>query len=105
MLGTNELKATYNKTAVEIGNLIEEYFIKVIVNRKSQFLDKYPKLILIAPPLLNEDTDYCKEKYKGGTLKSQELNNIYEKLSRKYNCEFVDNGGLKTGIDGVHLNE
>lgn len=32
MLGTNELKATYNKTAKEIGNILEEYFIKTILN-------------------------------------------------------------------------
>lgn len=35
MLGTNELKYTYNKTPEEIGNLLEEYFVKTILNRKS----------------------------------------------------------------------
>ncbi len=105
MLGTNELKAAYNKTAEEIGNLLEEHFIKIILNRKSQFLNKYPKLILVAPATLNEDTDYCREKFKGGSLKSQELNMIYQKLSMKYNCIFVNNSGLVTGIDGAHLNE
>ena len=33
MLGTNELKSAYNKTAKEIGELLEEYFIKTILNR------------------------------------------------------------------------
>ena len=30
MLGTNELKASYNKTAAEIGEMLEQYFVKVI---------------------------------------------------------------------------
>ena len=105
MLGTNELKANYNKNATEIGEILEEYFIKVILNRKSQFLEKYPKLIIIAPPHVNEKTDYCKEKYKGAYLKSLELNNMYKKLSEKYNCYFVNNENLTTGIDGAHLDE
>ncbi len=105
MLGTNEMKAVYNKDIEEIGSLIEEYFIKVILNRKSQFLETTPKLIIVTPPLVNEITDYCKNKYEGANLKSQALNSIYKKLSIKYNCIFVDNVGLDTGIDGVHLNE
>ena len=105
MLGTNELKATYNKTALEIGEILEKYFIKVITNRKSQFLDKFPKLIIVAPPIVNEKTEYCKNKYEGAYLKSLELNNIYKKLSEKYNCKFVNNDNLSTGIDGAHLNE
>ena len=83
MLGTNELKAVFNKTINEIGELIEEYFVKVILNRKSQFLDTIPKLILVTPPLVNEDTDYCKNKYEGASNKSKELNNIYKIISGK----------------------
>lgn len=45
MLGTNELKSSYNKTAEEIGVILEKYFIKTILNRKSQidntFLNYY----------------------------------------------------------------
>ena len=43
ILGTNELKNTYQKSAEEIGNLLEEYFVKVILGRKSQLADTYPK--------------------------------------------------------------
>ena len=43
MLGTNELKNTYNKSALEIGKILEEYFVKTILNRKSQFKESYPK--------------------------------------------------------------
>lgn len=105
MLGTNELKSAYNKTAQEIGTLLEQYFVKTILNRKSQIKNSYPKLLLIAPPIVNENTIYCKEndKYLGATQKSKDLNNIYKSIAEKYDCYFLENKDLKTGIDGVHL--
>lgn len=107
MLGTNELKNTYNKSAKEIGELLEEYFVKTILNRKSQFKESYPKLLIVTPPVINEYTEYCKKdnKYLGATEKSKQLNTIYEDLAKKYNCYFLNNDGLDVGIDGVHLTE
>lgn len=107
MLGTNELKSVYDKNALEIGKIIEEYFIKTILKRKSQFRDSYPKLLLVTPPVINEWTEYCSNnnKYFGATQKSKDLNTIYGKLARKYNCYFLENDKLNTGIDGVHLTE
>lgn len=105
MLGTNELKYTFNKTAQEIGEIFEEYFVKTISNRKSQFRDTYPKLLIVTPPEVNEDQEYCKanNKYLGASQKSKELNEIYKSIAEKYNCYFLSNDGLLTGIDGVHL--
>lgn len=105
MLGTNELKYDYNKTSKEIGEMFEEYFVKTILNRKSQIDEKYPKLLIITPPIVNEDGEYGKKnnKYKGATQKSKELNDIYKNIALKYNCYFISNEGLETGIDGVHL--
>ena len=107
MLGTNELKNTYNKSALEIGQILEEYFIKTILNRKSQFKESYPKLLIVTPPAINEYTEYCKkdDKYLGATEKSKQLNTIYEDLAKKYNYYFLNNDGLDVGIDGVHLTE
>lgn len=105
MLGTNELKAVYNKTAEEIGKLVEDYFIKIILNRKSQFMNSTPSLILICPPLVDEYTDYANEKYHGAHKKSLELNAIYKNLAEKYNCGFVANDKLSLGIDGVHMDK
>ncbi len=105
MLGTNELKAVYNKTIEDIGNLIDDCFVKTILNRKSQFMNTTPKLILVCPPLVDENTDYCKKKYEGAYIKSKDLNNIYKQIADKYNCYFVNNEDLTTGIDGVHLDK
>ena len=105
MLGTNELKYTYNKTPEEIGNLLEEYFVKTILNRKSQMKDSYPKLLIIAPPLVSEETGYGRKenKYVGAPEKPNKLNDIYKNIAEKYNCYFLSNKGLDVGIDGVHL--
>ncbi len=105
MLGTNELKAVYNKNAKEVGEIFEKYFVKTILNRKSQFKDSYPSLLIVAPPVVNEYQDACKvnDKYLGATQKSKQLNDIYKEIAQKYNCEFLSNQGLETGMDGVHL--
>lgn len=105
MLGTNELKTTYNKSAKEIGEIFEQYFVKTILNRKSQCQDTYPKLLIVTPPVVNEDAQYCKadNKYVGAEKKSEELNDIYKVIAEKYNCYFLSNQGLETGVDGVHL--
>lgn len=105
MLGTNELKNVYNKEAEEIGKMLEEYFVKTILNRKSQLKESYPKLLIVAPPIVNENQEYCKaqNKYLGAMEKSKRLNNIYKEIAERYNCYFLSNEGLETGIDGVHL--
>ena len=105
MLGTNELKATYNKSANEIGEIFESYFVKVILNRKSQMYNRYPQLLIVVPPVVNENAQYCQNnnKYLGASLKSEKLSNIYKEIAEKNNCYFLNNDGLETGIDGVHL--
>lgn len=104
MLGTNELKCDYNKTPKEIGNMLEEYFVKKILTRKSQISNKYPKLLIIAPPIVRENNFYGEDdKYKGAGEKSKQLNDIYQDIAKRNNCYFISNSSLETGPDGVHL--
>lgn len=105
MLGTNELKTAYNKTANDVGDLLEQYFVKTILNRKSQLKDSYPKLLIVTPPIVDEEKEYGRKdsKYIGAGKKSMELNGIYKKIADKYNCYFLSNDGMETGTDGVHL--
>ena len=104
MLGTNELKYSYNKTPEEIGKILEEKFVKSILNRKSQFTKLFPKLLIVTPPLVNEFADEeTSIKYKDASIKSEKLDKIYKNIAEKYNCAFISNKNLNTGIDGVHL--
>lgn len=100
MLGTNELKKSFNKTIEEIGDIFEKYFVKTILNRKSQFADKYPKVLVIAPPITK---DIGSGKYEGAYEKSLRFNEIYKEIADRNECYFVDNTSLEPGIDGVHL--
>lgn len=100
MLGTNELKKVYNKTIVEVGEIFEKYFIKTILNRKSQIEDKYPIILIIAPPIADDDGS---GKYEGALEKSMKFNEVYMRIAQDNNCYFIDNKSLETGIDKVHL--
>lgn len=102
MLGTNELKKSFNKTIEEIGNIFEKYFVKTILNRKSQFTDKYPKVLVVAPPIAKDNGS---GKYEGAYEKSLRFNEIYKEISNRNGCYFVDNTLLEPGVDGVHLTE
>lgn len=105
LLGTNELKSVYNRTPEEIGEIYEKYFVNTIINRKSQVTNIAPKLLIVAPPLVNEEAEHCKNDptYKDAGEKSEKLCDIYKSIAEKYNCYFLDNDGLETGIDGLHL--
>ena len=102
MLGTNELKKSYNKSIEEIGDIFEKYFVKTILNRKSQFLDKYPKVLVIAPPIAMDDGS---GKYEGAYEKSLKFNEVYSEIAKRNNCYFIDNISLNTGIDKIHLTQ
>lgn len=100
MLGTNELKKAYNKTIEEIGEMFDKYIVKTIINRKSQISDQFPKLLIVAPPLADDDGN---GKYEGAYEKSLKFNEIYKKIAEENNCYFIDNTGLETGVDRIHL--
>ena len=105
MLGTNELKTINNKTAKEIGNMLEEYYIKTILNQINRSNKTIPKLLIMAPPIVSEEKPLCKEwnNFVGAYKKSVELNDVYKSIAKKYDCYFLSNKELETGIDGIHL--
>jgi len=103
MLGTNELKHQFQNSPEKIGNLFEKYFIKVILNRKSQFRNTYPKVLIISLPIINENTEYSSQRYIGGNEKSKKLEEIYMGIAKTNKCHFVSACELEVGEDGVHL--
>jgi len=103
MLGTNEIKDVYQNSPEQIGEILEKYFVKIILDRKSQFQDKCPKLLILSLPLIDESTKYAAERYLGGTEKSKKISKIYSDIAKRNGCYFVDASGLIVGSDGVHL--
>lgn len=77
----------------------------IIKERPSQFRDKKPDILLVSPPMVNEDTGYCRagDKYLGATQKSKELAGVYEKLAANMDISFVSLSSVAPGIDGIHI--
>jgi len=104
-LGTNELKAELDLSPEEIGENLK-ILLNIIIQRPSQFREEKPKLILVNPPVLNENTEYALkgDKYKGATEKSLALGIVFKKIASDIGATFVDvQDKLNIGEDGVHM--
>ena len=99
MLGTNELKTEFYRNPKEVGEIFEELFVKKILARQSVCRKTYPKLIIVAPPVITKENP----NYIGGIEKSEKLTGIYEDIAIRNNCEFIGNDDLDVGEDGIHL--
>lgn len=104
LLGTNELKHEMNMTAEQVGESMEK-LLDIIISRPSQFRDTSPQVTLLSPPIINEETEYCRagDKYLGATEKSKELVDAYEKLAIKLGIGFVALNSITPGVDGIHI--
>jgi len=103
MLGANELKHTFQNSPQQIGDLLDKFFVKVILNRKSQFKDKCPQVLIVSLPIINEKPKYASERYINGTEKSKKLDKVYSEVAKRNSCYFVDASNMEVGSDGVHL--
>jgi lysophospholipase L1-like esterase len=103
MLGTNELKEIFHNSAEKIGATLEKYFVKVILNRKSQFMNTTPKLLIISPTMIDESQGTARDVFKGSNIKSKKLGSIYKDIAKRNQCYFIDASQLKVGSDGVHM--
>jgi len=104
LLGTNELKHEMNMSAEQVGESMER-LLDIIINRPSQFRNTSPRVTLLSPPTINEETEYCKagDKYLGATQKSVELASVYERLATKLGIGFVALNSVNAGVDGIHI--
>lgn len=101
-LGTNDLKTKFNREVKDSVKALEEQYIFVLRNVLDSFLTQEPKIIIVAPPLMD---DTVLEEYKGSAKKSLKFESSYKKLAKTNNCLFVSSKNLTCGYDGVHLNE
>lgn len=104
LLGTNELKHEMNMSAAQVGECMEK-LLDIIINRPSQFRKISPKVTLLSPPTINDQTDYCKtgDKYLGASEKSRELVGVYEDLATRLGIGFIALSSINVGVDGIHI--
>lgn len=104
LLGTNELKHEMGMNADTVGESMEK-LLSIILTRPSQFRGTTPKVTLLSPPIINEDTEYCRtgDKYLGATEKSKQLVEVYENLATKLGIGFAALSSINVGVDGIHI--
>ena len=105
MLGTNELKDMFNRSAENIAKSMEDGYIVFLKNELSKALIKEPKIVVVAPPVVRGELYKGPSTFLQANEKSKKLNILYQKLSEKYGCLFVDNEGLDVGCDGLHMSK
>ena len=108
MLGTNDLKTAYKRTAelvtTEIGGLIDEV-------REYGLTDSgtVPKIILISPVHINTDAPLFKLLYAAAfnqesEAESKRLAPLLKTLAQEKGVMFIDAASVvKPGADGIHL--
>lgn len=107
MLGTNEVKVRYNKTAEEIGDMLENYIIKSIKKRKL-YNSPNLKILIITPVKVNGKLASAgfEGKYDDTSeQKSVQLEKYFFEIAKRNDCAYLSALDLETGIDGVHLTE
>ena len=100
MLGTNDLKSSYHKTAKECAKVLESDYLSKIKKKLNGKIKNDPIIIIVAPATIKEGDDKF---YNCSIKESALLNKEYEEVAKRNNCLFINNHGLEAGSDGVHL--
>jgi lysophospholipase L1-like esterase len=108
MLGTNDLKAQFNRTPERIAEGADK-LVQIVKNIQGGVGTTYtsPKVLLVAPPPLGTNMVFFKDAFAGGLEKSQQLAKAYKAVAQKEGVSFLDAGTVvKTdGVDGLHLSD
>jgi lysophospholipase L1-like esterase len=107
MLGTNDVKAQFERSPFRIG-LGMGKLVDIVNQTGSGVGTDYPTpevLVLAPPPLGDLFPEGRAERFAGGVEKTQELPQHYEAIANAAGAEFLDVGTLTEtdGIDGVHF--
>lgn len=111
LLGTNDLKPAYNRSAFRIA-LGAGILVDIAKNANLNVGTEYsqPKVLLITPPALSGAVDtspFFKEMYAGSLAKSKDLPPLYEAISEMAGVANLDANTVITsdGVDGIHFSE
>ena len=102
MLGTNDLKARFSLTSLDIA-LGAERLIRTVGQSACGVAGKPPLILLAAPPRVAPCDDLA-EMFAGGTTKSTTLARRYAEVAERHGCAFVDLDRIVAvnPADGIH---
>jgi lysophospholipase L1-like esterase len=111
MLGTNDLKITYKRTADDVANALRQFPEYIFsYNGGKGYLS--PKIILLSPVHINNHANKFSEYMSTpgiydevSALTSTRLAEKIELVANELKCQFFDVAAIaNTGDDGLHLN-
>jgi lysophospholipase L1-like esterase len=112
MLGTNDLKTVYNRSAEDVAEALRQYpeYVKGYCNERNMQL---PKMILVSPPYMDEKASKFVESMpqtgiydEVSAQKSRQFAEPIKKVADETGCIFFDAASItKTGDDGCHLDQ
>lgn len=102
MLGTNDLKARFSLTALDIA-LGAERLVQTIRCSAWGVVGKAPAILLAVPPPVDPKGDAA-EMFAGAKAKSGDLGRCYVEVAERCACALIDLGKLITvdPADGIH---
>ena len=105
MLGTNDLKLRFNKSAFDIAAAADS-LIQLVQKSRAGRDSQSPKALLVSPPPLGKLTDW-EEMMVGGYEKSKKLAGYYEMFARDHQYFFFNAGEFvkSSDLDGLHWEE
>jgi lysophospholipase L1-like esterase len=110
MLGINDLKIEFNRSAEEIAHAIHG-LVGLIQEKTVEYGGTSAKVVLTSPIYIDGNAPRIKEWYgayynEESLKKSCELAGFLQKVAEDTNCYFVDAAQVATaGEDGIHLDE
>ena len=113
MLGTNDIKTTYNLTAEEVAQDLEETIFS-IKNPKLE-LEKIPRTLIICPPPViqpsvnprSKEGQELDEGMARGIELFKSLPSLFKEVAKRHQCYFLNAGDYVSSstVDGYHLDK
>jgi lysophospholipase L1-like esterase len=110
MLGTNDLKIAYDRSAEDISIAIGK-LIGTVKQYGKNSEEATPKILVVSPILVDDTAPWYKEFYSDhydhqSAIKSTELAKHIKQVVESTGCAFVDAATVsKPGKDGIHFDE
>lgn len=106
MLGTTDTKEMMNLSVQEIGEGMSN-LVKAVKGSKLLNNQRTPSILVVVPPVVNEEAEFAAKLFKGGTAKGMGLIDIYQEVTtaeKVYYLNPLNNIEVDTN-EGVHLDE
>lgn len=104
MLGTAECKPLFDKSIEEIGAGLQQ-LLDSIRTAKTVNEKRVERIIIVAPPIVNDTVGMAKELYAGSTPKTRELVEEYRRIASSNSCTFYDSNQVVAvdAVEGIHI--